>query len=321
MSIKISWSALRSTPDTLTLYWSNTTFTPDTLPTNTVTLDPAATEYTDTTVPANTLRYYMVKATKAGLNDMFSQCLLFGHFPKAGPGRNGIFRGDWNGGLMDILTPAQVFTIAGLKTALGLATNFAGAPAESTLTAWYKFFYKGKILLIPNAPLSAAGVIQWPALYNAGLIYGVDGPGVAPFDLTTGGLSPAVPTTVNQKKVVTIGSDSYLVRTPRLSMLPTDQLVPNTKESFIGGEWWETMGRMASGSAINAADALNMPTEKWGDGRTATQFGCAATPNFQANKLALCVDSSTWSSYIGRNTTSAVGAAWVHWVPVLELIP
>lgn len=321
MSIKISWGALRSTPDTLTLYWSNATFTPDALPGNTVVLDPSATEYTDTTVPANSVRFYMVKATKAGLNDMFSQLLVSGNFPKAGPGRNGIYRGDWNGGLMDILTPAQVFTIAGLKTALGLATSFGGTVSEANLTLWYKFFYKGKILLIPGAPFSNTGVLQWSTLYNAGLIYGVDGPGVAPFDLTTGGLSPAVPATVNQKKVVTIGADSYLVRAPRMSTLPTDQVHPTTKESFIGGEWWETMGRIASGSSIAAADAPNMPTEKWGDGKVWTLYACAATPHFLANKTALCVDSSTWTNYIGRNAAGAVGAAWVNWVPVLELIP
>jgi len=318
MSIKITLSPLKSTPDTLTLYWSNTPFTPDSLPVNTVTLSPTDTEYVDTTVPTNSVRYYMVKATKAGFNDMYSQCMLHGNYPKTGPGKNQILRGDWDIGLMDILTPAQVFTVTGLKTALGLATSFGGNVADSAVTQWFKFMRRGKVLLIPNAPLSNSSVLRWPDLYNAGLIYGVDGPGAAPFDLVTGGLSPAVAAPVNQKKVVTIGSDSFLVRTPQLSTLATDQIVPADQSTFVGGEWWETMCRMSSN--ILAANVPMMPEEKWWDNKSTMPYTCSATPHFLANKANCAMHNTNWSAYTARNTTQAVASAWVHWTPVLELI-
>lgn len=321
MSIKVSW-ALKSVPDTLTLYWANSAFTPDSLPANVVNLTPTDTSYIDTTVPTNTTRYYMVKATKVGENDLFSQCMVYGNFPKTGVGSSKVLRGNWDVGLMDVLTPAQVFTIAGLKTALGLATSFGGTVSESTLTNWYKFVYKGKILLIPNAPCTTANYIRWSDLYNAGLIYGVDDSGSPPFDLVAGGLSPAVNAPVNQKRVVTIGSDSYLVRTPRMSTAPTNTELPANKDSFVGGEWWSTMCRMGPASMMLAADLPNLDETKWGDLKTALSlFTCSATPHFFANKVACCVSNVNWSSYIGRNTTQTITNAWVNWLPVLELIP
>lgn len=320
MSIKVSWS-LKSVPDTLTLYWSNTSFTADTLPGNVVNLTPTDTSYTDTSVPANSTRYYMVKATKAGENDMFSQCMVHGNFPKTGPGSNKVLRGNWDVGLMDVLTPAQVFTIAGLKTALGLATSFGGTVTESTVTNWYKFVYKGKIILIPNAPFSNTGAIRWPDLYNAGLIYGVDGPGSPPFDLVTSGAQPAIPATVNQKKVVTIGSDSFLVRVVKMSTLPTNQEVPSNKDSFVGGEWWETMVKVAT-PAVTATDDLDKILERWGDIKASGGiFTCGATQHFFTGKVCLCISTGTWSGYTSRSITQTLASAWVNWIPVLELIP
>lgn len=321
MSIKITWTSLKSVPDTLTIYWSDTAFTPNNLPSNSAVIPPASTSYTDTTIPVNSIRYYMVKATKAGLNDMYSQCLVQGHYPNTGPGSNQILRGDWNLGLMDILTPAQMFTVAGLKTALGLATSWGGTVNEATVTAWYKFIYKGKILFIPNATFSNASSLRWPDIYNNGLIYGVDGPGVAPFDLVTGGLAPAVAAPVNQKKVVKVGVNNFLVRAPRLSTLPTSTELPADTSSFVDGEWWETMCRMGPPSMMAAADLPNMAEAKWGDLQTAgSLFTCAATPHFLANKIACCVSNGNWSGYIGRNTTQAITGSWVNWVPVLEYI-
>lgn len=321
MSIKITLSTLKAVPDTLTLYWDTAPFTPETLPANTVTLSPSATTYTDTTVPANTTRYYMVKATKAGLDDMFSQCMLYGNFAKTGPGSNTVLRGDWNAGLMDILTPAQMFTVTGLKSALGLA-GFGGSVADSVVTAWYKFVYKGKILFIPNAPLSNASVLRWPDLYNNGLIYGVDGTGSVPFDLVAAALSPAVAAPVNQKRVVTVGSDSFLVRAPRLSTQPTNEFAASDKSTFVGSEWWETMARVGVPALWAAEDVAPMGSKVYGDTKTpVAPWSCAATQHFLTNPNACCVSNGNWTGFISRSAKGTAAAAWVHWVPVLEYIP
>jgi hypothetical protein len=320
MSVKISWTAMGSTPDTLTVFWADTAFTYANLPTNSVDIPPDSTSYTDSTIPAYTARFYMMRATKAGKDDLYSQCMSYGNYPKTGLGRNKVLRGNWEAGLMDVLTPAQVFTIAGLKTALGLATSWGGTVTESNLTAWFKFVRRGKILLIPSTPFSNNSVLRWSDIYNNGLMYGVDGPGDAPYDLVTGGFAPAISAPVNQKKVVTLGGENYLVRTPRLSTLPTNQTMPANKDSFPGGEWWELMCRM-TGTNIAADDEPKLPPEKWYDYKSVVPFGCGATPHLLASSVACCLNNTNWSAYLGRDGKGTAAAAWVHWIPVLELIP
>lgn len=310
-----------STPDTLTIYWSDAEFTPETLPANNVSLKPTDTTYTDTTVSIGAFRYYMVKATKAGRDDLFSQCLLLANIPNTLPGRNTPLRGDWSGGLLDILTPAQFFSAERLKAALSLPAGWGGNP-EFTLTAWFKFVYKGKILYIPSGPLSAQGTLGWSDLYNAGLIYGTDDNGSPPMDLLTLNPSPAIPALVNQRRVVSFGGCKFLVRTPRLSDKPTNQLIDTTHDSYVNGEWWNTICRSVMNTRIEAADIPRLPVNRWNDYvGVATQYQCAATPHFftAAGSLA-AVSASNYSGHIARNIKQAPSLSAVHWVPVLEYI-
>lgn len=321
MSIKVTWTPMGSTPDTLTIYWSDTVFTPETLPANNASLTPTDTAYTDTTVGVNAFRYYMVKATKAGRDDLFSQCLLLANIPNTLPGRNTPLRGDWSGGLLDILTPAQFFSAERLKAALSLPAGWGGNP-EFTLTAWFKFVYKGKILYIPSGPLSAPGTLGWSDLYNAGLIYGTDDNGSPPMDLVALGASPAIPALVNQLRVISVAGSKFLVRTPRLSDKPTNQLIDTTHDSYVNGEWWNTICRSVMNTRIEAADIPRLPVNRWNDYvGVATQYQCAATPHFftVAGSLA-AVSASNYSGHIARNIKQAPSLSAVHWVPVLEYI-
>lgn len=316
MSIKIDWPAMSSLPDTLMIYWSDTAFTPATLPGTKAVLDPAAVTYTDTTVPDSSARYYMVEAIKAGVNAQYSQCMVFGNFSKTGPGGNTVLRGDWNAGYMGFVPAAQLFTISQLRTAVG-ATALGSAPADGTMTGWYKFVFKGKILFFPNAVCATVGTHTWSQIYNLGLVYGVDGPGAAPFNLTAVGAVPNIPVTVNQKKVVTVGSDSFLVRLPKNSTLPTDQSVPD-RASFPGCEWWSTMAMMTS-VAADPADAAVFPTGRWND-ITGVPYQLGAVQHFQGT-ANFALHNSNWTGVFPRSISTSAAGGWVSWVPVLELIP
>lgn len=322
MSIKVTWTPLGSTPDTLTLYWSDTKFTPVTLPGNSVNIPANSSEYTDTSVPANTFRYYMVKATKAGLEDMYSQCLLLANIANTGPGNNAPIRGDWENGFMDILTPAQFFTTDALKVACGLPANWGGTP-EFGLNNWFKFVYKKRILFIPSGPLSAPGTLGWSDIYNKGLMYGTDDTGLAPMSLTALGANPAITVPVNQRKIVYHGDATFKVRSPKLSDRPTDQVIDTTHDSYVDGEWWNTICRFTMDSRIEVADRPRIPPFRWGDyiGAGAANYQCAATPHFFTTAgSVVAVSNANFSGHIARNIKLGPASSAVHWVPVLELV-
>lgn len=313
MSIKIDWSPM--VVDTLTLYWSDSAFTASTLPATKVVLDPTAITYTDTTVPDRSVRYYMLEAVKAGATTQYSQCMQHGNFSKTGPGNNTVLRGNWTAGYMGFVPTAQLFTVSQLRTAAG-ATGLGTATSDSSMTGWYKFVFNGKILFFPNAVCATNGTLTWSQIYNLGLVYGVDGPGAAPFNLTTAGASPNIPTTVNQRKVVTVGADSFLVRLPKYSTAPTDQNLPD-KTTCKGSEWWELMCSMTG--VVAAADAPLMSPFKWGD-VAGVQYPLAATQHFQGTGT-WSPSNANWSDIFPRAITSSAAGGWVSWVPVLELIP
>jgi len=92
----------------------------------------------------------------------------------------------------------------------GLATTYSypglvGAGNLGTGNAWnentfLKFHCDGKTLFTPMR-VSRYGM-SWVDLYNLGLVYGVDGPGIRPASIAA----------VNQLKTVVIGGYQYLVR-------------------------------------------------------------------------------------------------------------
>jgi hypothetical protein len=81
-----------------------------------------------------------------------------------------------------------------------------GAAVLNDSMPWLKFRYYGKYLFIKKYPIFqlTTGNFQtnWASLYNAGLIYGVDGPG--PYNFTTN---------VNQLRFVKKGAHTFKVRT------------------------------------------------------------------------------------------------------------
>lgn len=313
MSIKIEWTPMGGVPDTLTLYWSNAPFTVSTLPTDKFVVPNSATSYTDTTVPVNSVRYYLLEAVKAGANTQYSQCMLYGNYPNTGPGRSSILRGDWITGYFGIVPSADMMTVSQLRTAVG-ATSLGTAATDASVVGYHKFINDGKIIFIPTAAMTTINTVTWTQIYNLGLAFGVDGPGEAPFPLIDSRWVPPITAAVNQLKKVTIGTNQFIVRLPKASTLPTNTAVPTTA-SGPKSEWWNTICNMTFTLANQTAEGLS--PYRWGD--LALMHPYAATQHFNGTTNA-AISASTADQFGYRSLTGAANAAFVQWVPVLELI-
>lgn len=301
-------------PDTLTLYWANAPFTLTTLPTDKIVVLPDATDYIDTTVPTNSVRYYMLEAVKAGANTQYSQCLVFGNYPKTGPGPKTIKRGNWANGYFGLVPTSEMLSFSALRTAVG-ADGMGGAVADSPTTdGYHKFIYGGKIIYIPTRPLSTQGTLTWTQIYNRGLIYGVDGPGEAPFNLVNANWQPPITAPVNQLKKVTIGTDELIVRAPKNSTNPTNVDTANASTG-PGSEWWNTICNMSVD--LLAPNAAGLSPFRWGD--IGVIYSLTATQHFSgaANNSVL---NAQPDGYFPRSLTGAASGSWISWTPVLELI-
>lgn len=319
MAAEIKWTALKGVPDTLTLYWKDTPFTVATIDTATpIVLATNATSYTDSTIANKATRYYRVAATKTGKNTQYSQLIVFTEHTTTGPGNQSIVRGTWERGYMDFLTPAQFFSISGLRTALG-SPSLGSVPADGTLSGWYKMSYKGKILFIPTASFATAGTLTWPQLYNAGLVYGTNDNGLLPFTLPQAGTQPPIPTGVNQLRTVTLGGATFKVRLINASNLPTDQYAPD-RTTYLGSEWYDIVNSLAQQNGNNFAVAdLTMNTPPLGDLAT-NVLSLAGSQNFTSGLGNLAIASGQWPIALPRSINLAAASSWVSWVPILELI-
>lgn len=229
MGIKLNWvDQSVQNLDAIEIYRSTSPIDSDNPGAPIATLPGTATSYDDTTVKNKNVYYYRVVAKK-GTDRSWGPNQFTGYFSETGPGRPTPLRGDWKAALMDILAPADFITNAALR---------AKVPALAALTAggepsgWFKMFWKGKVFFVPNANLITA---SWGQVYNAGLVYGVDGVGDRPAGIGAG--------TVNQKVTVDIGGRRYLIRCPKLSSLPETSFA-TTQADTLGSEWRDTMARM-----------------------------------------------------------------------------
>jgi hypothetical protein len=120
-------------------------------------------------------------------------------YQNSGPGPTTAI-GDSNVAYFGQVTNADLFSAAGLQAQipeLAAATFTALNDAD----VWFKFYYYGKFIFIKKKPMFATWP-TWAKLYNAGMIYGVDGAG--PYNAGT---------PVNQVRLVTKGPYQFKLRT------------------------------------------------------------------------------------------------------------
>lgn len=298
MSIRLAWSNVNAAiADGIRVYRSTSSIDPNALPAPLVTLAGDALLYEDTAVVAGTFYYYRLGFFK-GTDELLSEEYYHGHFPDTGAGPAKLLRGDWKRGYFGRVPIANFITALDLSNAVGYTTGAVNTDAN--LTHWLKFVYKGKILFIPNAYVRSSATFR--TLYDAGLVYGVEGNGSWPSGATA--MNGAA---VAQNKKVTIAGKQYRVRLMTNSDLGTDQYV-NTDAGWAGGEFIQ----LYAAAALSPSRSIVPP--RWDDITTLPSSG---TMHFNSGS-SICVMGG--GSPADAATTASTTQA-TQWTPVLELIP
>lgn len=131
--------------------------------------------------------------------------------------------GNTNGDIVFVgEVPASMFiTYSELSNELGVTQ---GSVRDSS---WLEFFIDGKPMFVSTQPVRTG--ISWEHIYQAGLVYGVDGPGLFPYPEDQ---------PVNQYRTVTINGTEYLVRL--LKGGDVDLIFSTPATDFVGtyrSEW------------------------------------------------------------------------------------
>lgn len=199
MEIKLNWTNPNAGVDGTRIYRSQSPMSPSNLPEPLVTVGAGVTEYVDRDVVRYQTYYYRFE-TFRGNEKALSAERMIEALPYTGPGPQGLKSGDmWEGYFGWVVPGRDFFSASELINALDFR-------AGTDITAneyirWFKFAWRNQILYFPMGPLKHT--LSWQQIYDAGLVYGVDGEG-----------DDVIGEPVNQLRVVTRGHDSFIVRLP-----------------------------------------------------------------------------------------------------------
>lgn len=218
-----------------------------------------------------------------------------------GPGSDEPVAGDTAEGYMGTVSAADLFTAEDLADLVGLTS---GSLANNN-TDWAKFIISDVVCFVPLLPIR--GGISWDQLYDAGLVYGTDGPG--PYYQNSA---------VSQKKTVTKDGNNYKVRL-MLGGETNPTNYPEDSYSIPGGdsssEWTRLMARIHDGTwdsftldelgiAWNSLGAHTLCQETFASDNTARVFR-----GIHNGDIGYC-----------GSTDSGVTDYLNGWRPILELI-
>lgn len=199
MQIQIDFKNDTPNADNIRVYRSDTKFNKTNLPALYETIAGNAVTYVDNAAPPDKPQFYMFGIVKGDF-EALSICFETSSLLSSGPGPIELIRGDMECGYYGTFIATDFVPYSGLLDQL---PAFSGNRYANTIERWMKFAYKGKILFIPEKPMMNS--VPWNTIYNAGLVYGVSGPG--PRDVNT--LTP-----VDQLKLVTLRNYQFIVRLP-----------------------------------------------------------------------------------------------------------
>lgn len=197
MAIKLQWTNNNIRPITTEIYRSATPIDRAALPAPLVSITDGATSYVDATAVQGQTYYYLM-ATKEGNSRVFSPQRKITVENIRGYGPNQFLWGDEQLGYFGAI-PAGEFL--GLADLLNAALTSVGLPTTPVSVGWHKFCRYNKVIYVPDKPIGNAA---WMDLYNAGLVYGVDGPGPANMTLSI--------TVVNQRRPIQFQGNTYVPR-------------------------------------------------------------------------------------------------------------
>lgn len=251
MDIQLNWTNPNTGEDGTRIYRSTSPMDPQNLPSPLATVGPGANSYTDDTVERYQTYYYRFEAFK-GDDSSLSGEKKIAAMPYTGPGPQTLIAGDMRAGYFGTVQGGRdIFRASEFKEAAGI--TFGEGHWSNEYIRWWKFAWKNEILFIPFAPF--CDYVSWQDIYQAGLVYGTDDNGVAPYGTPT-----------NQYMEVTYGNDTFVPRlmtgsvdTPEDS--EWDQLVARVHD-YVGqyqiGENWDYYTDRGSKES-----ATHIPGEVW----------------------------------------------------------
>jgi hypothetical protein len=304
MPITINWVNRNNDFDGVRVYRSTTPFAVNALPTPIATVPPGTNQYVDNDAVLHQLYYYRFGVFK-GTDEMVSNQRALSNTPYTGPGPSAIRLGDWDRGFFGEIPNSEMFTASALSTLLGFTAGTVG----NDTTPWLKFAERGKVLFTPRGALRYN--VSWENIYQAGLVYGVDDPGLHPSPST----SP-----VNQLRKVVKGDAEFIVRLFRGSNDPT--------ALFVAGEdlSQSSFSRLLHPSTMDLTVTRDFPA--WADYGT-VQILTDITSNYGNTNWVQELGTATTARRTRGNTSGpqVTGSAGVTalstsygWRPVLELV-
>lgn len=195
MNLKLLWSDINTVAVTVNIYRSDTPIDPAALPAPVATLTGGEETWTDPTAVRGRYYYYMFETTSA-TDRAVSQNYRIQAVPRLGPGPSELKHGDYNYGYFGTVNSSDFINTGNLRAAV----NFQVGLGTNSAPIWHKYVRNGKVYFVPNTCLGQS--VQWSQIYNAGLMFGVAGPGDHRNGLAA----------VDQLKTVTIGPDTFIVR-------------------------------------------------------------------------------------------------------------
>lgn len=227
-----------------------------------------------------------------------------GYYPDSGPGPKSLLRGDTDLGYFGRVTQEELFTGQELVT----YTKIAATNLSNANMLWVKFFYHGRVVYFPTQPI--ANSINFNTIYNAGVAFGVRGPG--PY--------PSVPNVEQLTFIPKTDEDrtwQLLIRLPKIT--DTDIGPPSSGVEVTYGELYQLVPNVlvkASGSwPVGNASWDNIPEINL-DRSGSMVYSCTMNSVNTAQPLAGGRELKPTIMGIGRTGTyTAMG-----WHPMLELV-
>ncbi|QVW28665.1 putative virion structural protein [Erwinia phage pEa_SNUABM_8] len=218
-----------------------------------------------------------------------------GYYPNSGPGPKQLLHGDSLMGYFGRVSEKDLYTHSELFT---LLLNGTAASAASGTEGWYKFFCQGAVIYLPVTPMASG--VSWSMLYNAGIVYGVDGVGSYP-------MSPSV----SQAKILTkdTTSDGRIYLRPKLPTAskadPMSTATGSLSASELSGSVLDMMMKVRDGTWESNTYA---GWTNW------VQMLNSVQGQTQNNKLVTMLGQSA------ANVSKTTAGAGYYWWPVLELV-
>lgn len=288
MSIRINWVNPNVDFDEVRIYRTTVPLDYGNIPTSPLITLTTGETYLDTSALAETYYYYTIAVVTNGEVVLNPSTLAY-QLLNSGPGPQTLQCGDWLHGYFGVVPPAELASAAELA-------KLAQASPQTRVFTWCKFIVKGKILFVPTDWLSE--YTTWNTLYNNGLVFGINGPGPTPSDLTA----------TNQYKVFAKGDDEFIVRLPRLQEEGNFDWVFSP---ILGGELLTLfISQSMKGASQPQVNILGDTMTSWnangGGGTTFMEYNGTACGTVSSNGLP--------------NSTRVMRTTYANWRPVLELV-